>query len=55
MKAEEIIGGSVRTLFITIFFKWFNQEEAQRKADVEEHYGPEYHRGDGPTLEDNYR
>lgn len=42
-------------LFITIFFKWYNQEEAHRKAESEAHYGPENYRFDGPTLEDNYR
>ncbi len=51
------IGGGALFLgiFITIFFKWFNQEEAHRKADADAHYGTENHRTDGPTLEDNYR
>ena len=44
-------------LMIIIFFKWFNQEEAIRKLDSEEHYGKKEDDGwaDGPALEDSYR
>ena len=42
------------TLMIVVFFKWYNTEEAQRKAEAEEHYGPNLGL-DGPTLEDGYR
>lgn len=42
------------SLMIAIFYKWYNIEEAQRKAESEEHYGSNL-RLDGPTLEDSYR
>lgn len=50
------VGGGLLflSLMITIFFKWYNSEEALRKAESEEHYGPNI-RLDGPTLEDSYR
>ena len=62
--ADQQIGGLIMKvgggalflgIFITLFFKWFNQEEAQRKAESEAHYGPDNHGTDGPILEDNYR
>ncbi len=42
------------TLMIVAFFKWYNIEEAQRKAEAEAHYGPDL-RLDGPTLEDSFK
>ncbi|MCH8868938.1 MAG: cytochrome c oxidase assembly protein [Chloroflexi bacterium] len=50
------VGGGVLflSIIIYIFFKWYNSEEALRKADAEEHYGSD-HGLDGPTLEDGYR
>ena len=43
-------------LLIIVFFKWFNQEEAIRKLDSEEHYGiRDIDRADEPTPEDGYR
>jgi len=42
------------TLMIVAFFKWYNIEEAQRKAEAEAHYGPDL-RPDGPPMEDNFR
>ena len=47
-------GALFLTLMIVIFFKWYNKEEAQRKAESEAHYGSDLRLG-GPTLEDSYR
>lgn len=41
-------------LFIAIFFKWYNQEEKQRKAEAEERYRGDYYQAEGPTREDRY-
>lgn len=43
-------------LLIIIFFKWFNQEEEERKLDAAERYGrpDDYKRADGPVTEDGY-
>lgn len=50
------VGGGLLflALAIAVFFRWYNKEEAQRKADAEAHYGSDL-RLDGPPLEDSYR
>ena len=51
------IGGGILflTLFVIMFFRWFNQEEEKRKAEASEREYYDYQPADGPTLEDNAR